>query len=240
MRRWTVVLVENIGWWPRAAACYFGEVGFFLRKQFIPGWINWGGWVRLGEMISMEGPSPDLYSRNVRAELDVSQLEVDAIDFFVRIAQLFGVSKSIGEIYGLLFISPAPISVEEIRIKLRMSSGSASQGLALLRRVHAVRTAYQAGERRDYYVAETGLAKIASGFLREKIAPHLSDQEDRIVRLANLLMETPAMHRPLLAERIEILQSWRRQARAVLPMVLLGLERGKSHPLDTAAFLKSE
>jgi DNA-binding transcriptional regulator GbsR (MarR family) len=156
----------------------------------------------------------------------LSELEINSIELFVAVAHFFNFSKSIGEIYGLLFISPAPISVEEIRFKLRMSSGSASQGLSLLRRVHAVRIAYLAGDRRDYYVAETGLGKIAAGFLREKIAPHLSDQEERIIRLANLLTQTP-LERRHLAERIEVLQSWRKQARAVLPMVLMGLEHGK-------------
>lgn len=94
----------------------------------------------------------------------LSELEINSIELFVAVAHFFNFSKSIGEIYGLLFISPAPISVEEIRFKLRMSSGSASQGLSLLRRVHAVRIAYLPGDRRDYYVAETGLEKSRRDF----------------------------------------------------------------------------
>lgn len=154
----------------------------------------------------------------------LSALEISAIDLFVRVAQLLGTSKSIGEIYGLLFVSPVPISGEDVRAKLQISSGSASQGLRLLRSVGAVLTVYVPGERRDHYVAETGLQKIASGFLREKIAPHLSDHGERIARLARQLAEMPVLHRTVLEERMQILQDWRRQATAILPMVMHGIE----------------
>ena len=168
--------------------------------------------------------SPTIALLSTAAASQLSAVETDTIDLFVRIAQLFGVSKSVGEIYGLLFISPAPISVEDVRARLKMSSGSASQGLNLLRRVGAIRTTYLAGDRRDYYVAEVGLRKIATGFLRERITPHLLDQDERITHLATLVRQTQAIHRPLLEERIQILQSWRKQARELLPIVLLGLE----------------
>ena len=158
------------------------------------------------------------------SDSDLSELEVDAIDLFVRIAQLIGTSKSIGEIYGLLFISTSPVSVEDVRTKLRLSSGSASQGLRILRNVGAARAIYVAGDRRDYYVAETGLRKIAAGFLREKVVPHLIDQEDRIAHLGQLLSSTPKSQREVLEERIETLKNWRKQAGAVLPLVMNGLE----------------
>lgn len=155
-----------------------------------------------------------------------SSLEVNAIELFVRIAQLFGVSKSIGEIYGLLFVSPEPVSLTDVRMKLRLSSGSTSQGLRLLRQVGAVRTTYVAGDRRDYFVAETGLRTIAAGFLRERLAPLLADQDARLEHLTTLLSKASNSHRPLFEERIQILQSWRQQTRALLPMVMQGLDRG--------------
>ena len=154
----------------------------------------------------------------------LSRLEIDTIDIFVRIAHLFGVSKSVGEIYGLLFISVLPLPLDYIRKKLSMSSGSASQGLRLLRSVGAVHTAYVAGERRDHFVAETALQKITSGFLREKFVPNLAIHDERLERLTELTMEIPHTQRPLVEERIRILQNWRRQARAVLPLMMSGLE----------------
>ena len=156
----------------------------------------------------------------------LTQLEVDMIDIFVRIARLFGVSKSVGEIYGLLFISTAPVPLDYIRSKLNLSSGSASQGLRLLRTLGAVHATYVPGDRRDHFLAETGLRKITTGFLREKVVPDLMVHEEQLQRLSSLVEDMPAGSRPHIEARIQLLQSWRRQARAVLPLVMGGLETG--------------
>lgn len=156
----------------------------------------------------------------------LTRIEVDVIDIFVRIARLFGVSKSVGEIYGLLFISDAPVPLDYIRSRLNLSSGSASQGLRLLRTLGAVHATYMPGDRRDHFMAETGLRKITSGFLREKVVPDLMIHEEQLQRLTGLLEEIPSSHRPHIEARIQLLQSWRNQARAVLPIVMGGLETG--------------
>jgi len=156
----------------------------------------------------------------------LTQLEVDMIDIFVRIARLFGVSKSVGEIYGLLFISTAPVPLDYIRSKLNLSSGSASQGLRLLRTLGAVHATYVPGDRRDHFLAETGLRKITTGFLREKVVPDLMVHEEQLQRLSSLVEDMPSGSRPHIEARIQLLQSWRRQARAVLPLVMGGLETG--------------
>jgi DNA-binding transcriptional regulator GbsR (MarR family) len=156
----------------------------------------------------------------------LTRLEVDMIDIFVRIARLFGVSKSVGEIYGLLFISSSPVPLDYIRSKLNLSSGSASQGLRLLRTLGAVQATYVPGDRRDHFLAETGLRKITSGFLREKVVPDLMVHEEQLQRLSSLLDDIPSGSRPHIEARIQLLQSWRRQARAVLPIVMGGLETG--------------
>jgi DNA-binding transcriptional regulator GbsR (MarR family) len=156
----------------------------------------------------------------------LTPLEVDMIDIFVRIARLFGVSKSVGEIYGLLFIASTPVPLDYIREKLSLSSGSASQGLRLLRTLGAVHATYVPGDRRDHFLAETGLRKITSGFLREKVVPDLVLQEEQLQRLTSLLDDIPSGSRPHIEARIQLLQSWRKQARAVLPIVMGGLETG--------------
>lgn len=156
------------------------------------------------------------------ATVALTPLEVDTIDLFVRIAHVLGLSKSVGEIYGLLFISDTPSPLDRIRNKLNMSSGSASQGIRMLRNVGAVRTTYVPADRRDHYLAETDLRRIINGFLREKIVPGLMVHE-RLERLSKLLEDIPASRRPLVEERIRILEHWHERARAVLPMVMSGL-----------------
>ncbi len=172
-------------------------------------------------MITPNTPAPSTGA----AEPKLTRIEIDTIDFFVRLASLFHISRSIGEIYGLLFASPQPVSADYVREKLRISTGSASQGLRLLRTVGAVKVTYVPGERRDFYVAETHLRTIGAGVIRERIAPLLSDQDDRLARLVELLGELPAGNRGLLEERIQSLQGWQRKAGTLLPTLVERLGR---------------
>lgn len=159
------------------------------------------------------------------AETTLTAIEIDTIDFFVRLASLFHISRSIGEIYGLLFASAQPVSADYVREKLRISAGSACQGLRLLRTVGAVKVTYVPGERRDFYVAETHLRTIVAGIVRERIVPQLSDQDDRLARLVELLGQVPAGNRSLIEERIQSLQGWRKKAGVILPTLVERLGR---------------
>jgi hypothetical protein len=57
------------------------------------------------------------------------------------VVQIFGVPKSVGQIYGLLYASPEPLSFSDIVVRLGISKGSASQGLRLLRSLGAINVA---------------------------------------------------------------------------------------------------
>ncbi len=143
------------------------------------------------------------------------------MEFFVRAAQLLGQPRSIGEIYGLLYLSPEPLSMEAIVNRLKISTGSASQGLKQLRAFRAVRTTYVPGERRDYYVAEDEVRKVFTGFVQEEIDPHLESGRERLDRIEALLaeIEDPA-ERKQTAARIKKLSRLHGLSRKLLPMML--------------------
>ena len=73
-------------------------------------------------------------------------LQIRAIEIFVAAADAFRMPKSVGEIYGLLFVSLQPVPLEHILRTLHMSRGTAGQALRLLRNIGAVKRVY-AGER---------------------------------------------------------------------------------------------
>jgi len=132
--------------------------------------------------ITDKGSAPAVAASSIRTELEVEMLE-----FFVRVAQLLGQPRSIGEIYGLLYLSPEPLSMDAIVRRLKISTGSASQGLKQLRGLRAVKTVYVPGERRDHYVAEEVLRKVVTGFIQEEIEPHIQSSRERIERMENLI-----------------------------------------------------
>jgi DNA-binding transcriptional ArsR family regulator len=63
------------------------------------------------------------------------------VAFFSEVVQVFGVPKSVVQIYGLLYATPDPLSFSDIVERLDISKGSASQGLQFLRSLGAVNVA---------------------------------------------------------------------------------------------------
>jgi HTH-type transcriptional regulator, glycine betaine synthesis regulator len=147
-------------------------------------------------------------------------LEVEVVDLFVQLSRVLGQAPSLGEIYGLLFISPRPLAMDDLMERLRLSKGSASQGLKFLRNLGAVRPVYMPGDRRVHYEAVAELRNLAGSFLREKIEPHLGNGVERLGRLTALLKDLPSEQREHATRRINILRSWRKNAGRVLPLAL--------------------
>ena len=150
----------------------------------------------------------------------VSELEREVIELFVRMADVLNLPRSVGEIYGLLFISSSPLCLDDCRLRLNISKGSTSQGLKILRSFGAIRTVYIPGDRKDYYVAETSLRKIARGFASEQIQPHVDSGKERIERIRDLMLEEGVAGDKQLLEKVELLENWQRRAGKALPLVL--------------------
>ncbi|MCF7848011.1 MAG: hypothetical protein K9M45_04110 [Kiritimatiellales bacterium] len=151
----------------------------------------------------------------------LSALEREVIELFVRMADVLSLPRSVGEIYGLLFISPEPLCLDDCRLKLNISKGSTSQGLRILRSFGAIRTVYIPGDRKDYFVAETQLRKMASGFANEQIQPHVRNGKERLIQIKKLLNEqSPDEGREILQERIQTLENWQKRTNQMLPLVL--------------------
>lgn len=159
-------------------------------------------------------------SRAKTAASPLSPIEVEVIHLFVRLSRMLGQPRSLGEIYGLLFISPRPLAMDDLMHQLKLSKGSASQGLKFLNSLGALRTVYVPGDRRVHYEAVAELRNLAGRFLREKIEPHLGEGEQRLNHLTDLLKTVPSEHRDHVERRIKMLRSWSKNSRRVLPLIL--------------------
>lgn len=150
----------------------------------------------------------------------LSALEVEAIELFIGFFKLIGLQKSVGEIYGLLFVSPRALAMDDIMLRLGISLGAASQGLKVLRSVGAVKPVYVPGDRRDHYVADLELSKFASAFIREELKPKLDRALERIGTMQNLANEMEAGDRSTAEERLERLKHWLERGESMLPWLL--------------------
>lgn len=149
----------------------------------------------------------------------LAPLEVEVIDLFVSALRLIGLPRSLGEIYGLLFISPVPLSFDDLVTRLQISKGSVSQGLRTLRQIGAVKVVYVPGDRRDHYVPEDELKKLVNGFITGQVMPHLTTGQERLARLRELEKESGETLTPLQRERLRRLGTWHKRARALAPLV---------------------
>lgn len=150
----------------------------------------------------------------------LSELEIEAIDMFINFLRIIGLQKSIGEIYGLLFVSTKPITMDEIMNRLDISLGAASQGLKLLRSLGAVRTVYFPGARRDYFAADLELSKFATVFIREELRPRVERALKRIEHMESLIVELPADERQATRQRLVRLRHWLEKGERMLPWAL--------------------
>ena len=153
-------------------------------------------------------------------EASLSELEVEAIEMFINFLKLIGLPKSVGEIYGLLFVAPRPLAMDEIMARLGLSLGAASQGLKLLRSFGAVRVVYERGDRRDHYVADLELSRFATVFIKEELQPRMETARQRIERMEESLAELPPEERRTTEERIERLKHWLDKGQKILPWLI--------------------
>ena len=150
----------------------------------------------------------------------VDEWEKAVIDLFLNAANSFGLPKSYGQIYGLLFCRDQSLSMDEVMKLLEISKGSASQGLRALRQLGAVLSVFEPGDRKERFVAEIRLRKLVGGFLREQADPHLDKGVGRLKQIEALLGNldnTDSLKRG--ARRHEILSGWHRQMSRLLPWV---------------------
>lgn len=169
----------------------------------------------------MDTPSPQIES-NAAA---LNPLQRQVVEYFVDGVRVLGLPRSLGEIYGLLFISPQPLSLDDLVTLLGISKGSASQGLRTLRTLGAVREASGNGDRRTYFEPATELKRLVGGFIREQIRPHIESGKTKLQRLQETaLRDVDPGDREFYSERIDRLESWMKRGGQVLPMLqkLLG------------------
>lgn len=157
--------------------------------------------------------------------------------FFEEVVQIFGVPKSVGQIYGVLYASPIPLGFPDIVARLKISKGSASQGLQLLRSLGAINAVEVIDGRSQLsnatsrstprasrgvsYEPELSLRRLVSGVLRERIAPMAATGADRLTRLRELAQQEGDV---FCLDRAKQLNTWRRRLKTVLPVLnaLLG------------------
>jgi DNA-binding transcriptional regulator GbsR (MarR family) len=85
-----------------------------------------------------------------------------------RLIEFWGFKRNMGRVWTVLYLSPDPLSAEDLRHGLKLSSGAVSMTLSELSRWGVVRRVWIQGERKDFYTAEVQLWRMISRVFNER------------------------------------------------------------------------
>ena len=115
-------------------------------------------------------------------ELSVPGKLPEAIERFVLhwgdMGDGWGVNRSVSQIHGLLYLSEAPMTAEDIAETLGMARSNVSNSIKELLAWNLIRRVPILGDRRDHFEAETDIwevaARIAAGRKEREIDPAIA------------------------------------------------------------------
>ncbi len=149
----------------------------------------------------------------------VSKLEAEVIGMFVQLARALGQPRSYAEIYGLIFISPRPLTLEDVITRLGISRGSASMGLKFLRDLGAIKIVYIPGDRSIHYEAVAQLRLLVTRFLQKQVFPQFDSSRERLDAISGMVKHLPATDRAHVSGRINTLRTWATRTERLLPLL---------------------
>lgn len=171
-----------------------------------------------------DGSAGEVSGRSRARAVTLPSAQWELIELCVRVTQVLGIPRSVGEIFGFVFSTATPVTFDEVVQALGISNGSASHGLRYLRRLGAVKVSFYARDRRDYFQAETSLQKLVNGYLVETVVHQLGGMAERLHTLKTHLAESRDLESAALSERVGLLLKWNTNAGSAVSAALNALE----------------
>ncbi|MEW6406920.1 MAG: hypothetical protein AB1649_34515 [Chloroflexota bacterium] len=96
------------------------------------------------------------------------QLKQGFTEGLSQISRFWGFPKGMGAIFAVLYISPLPLSLDEIVQQTGLTKGAISTEVRALARLGLVHRSSRLADRKDYYEAETDFYKSIRSILKER------------------------------------------------------------------------
>ncbi len=132
---------------------------------------------------------------------------------FGEMGSRWGINRTVGQIYALIFVSARPVNADEIAEALAFSRSNVSMGLKELESWRLVRLQHLPGDRREYFSAPDDVWAIFRTLAEERrkreVDPTLSMLRDALVQPATTADDAHAQTRMRqMHDLIELVVHW--------------------------------
>jgi DNA-binding transcriptional regulator GbsR (MarR family) len=132
---------------------------------------------------------------------------------FGEMGSRWGINRTVGQIYALLYVSAKPLNADEIGEALAFSRSNVSMGLKELQSWNLVRLIHQPKDRREYFQAPEDVWAIFRTLANER---RKREVDPTLSMLREALMEQPATAEDIHAQErmrqmhsfIELMTTW--------------------------------
>lgn len=107
---------------------------------------------------------------------------------FGEMGSRWGINRTVGQIYALLFLSQEPLNADDIVEALGVSRSNVSMGLKELQSWNLVRLQHKPGDRRDYFSTPDDIWQIVRTLVDERKRREIDPTQ---TLLREVLMQTP-------------------------------------------------
>ncbi|MBD2752319.1 GbsR/MarR family transcriptional regulator [Spirosoma validum] len=119
----------------------------------------------------------------------------EAKDRFIHtwgtLATQWGINRSMAQLHAVLLISPEPMSTEDVMEQLQISRGNASMNLRDLMDWGLIYKQLKVGERREFFIAEKDIWKVARQVAKERRRREITPVVDVLNELKAIPADTP-------------------------------------------------
>ncbi len=121
--------------------------------------------------------------------MKLTPLQQEFVLHFGEMGSRWGINRTVGQIYALLFLSREPLNAETITDALGISRSNTSMGLKELQSWNLVRLKHFQGDRRDYFTTPEDLWEIVRILVAERKKREI---DPTLTKLRELEMAGPA------------------------------------------------
>ncbi len=177
--------------------------------------------------MAVDGTSDNSKSEQLTNDLQI--VHDSMLDGLGQLADYFGFSSVMGQLFGTLLLSAEPLSLDDMTARLGMSKASVSTNMRSLERMGMVRQVWVRGGsgRRKYYQAETDFWQIFSNILSGRelrdVERALAVMEENRQRISGTIDDLPydeQLLARLYLDRIAQIQALFRFAQLIINSVL--------------------